>query len=174
MTKPKHNKEEKEKTASTENEVQAPEDTRIKDLESQVETLKNQKIQLYADFDNYRKRMDAERATFGAIANMGLIKEILEIYDDIELALSDSSLNLDNAKMSLKVAQDKLSGAARSAGVEKIEVKVGDEFDKTKMEAIQTVPDENNKNKVIAVVSSAYKYVGQDTILKHAKVIVGK
>ncbi len=168
MTKAKHNKKENEVK------VQNDEISKLKELEMQVEALKSQKLQLMADFDNYRKRMDAERATFGAIANMGLISEMLEIHDDMELALKDGGLNLEHAKSSLKTAQDKLIAAVKSAGVEKVEVNVGDEFDRSKMEAIQTVADERNKNKVIVVISSAYKYIGQVNVLKPAKVIVGK
>ena len=42
------------------------------------------------------------------------------------------------------------------------------------MEAISAIPDENNKGKVIAVITSAYKYANQQSILSSAKVIVGK
>ncbi len=143
-------------------------------LESQLAEEKQRRIQLMADFDNYRKRIELEKATFGAIANMGLIQEILEIHDDLELAMQDEELNLDRAKASIKSAQDKLTLAAKSAGIEKIDVKIGDVFNKETMEAISTVPSPDNKDKVIAVISSAYKYVGRDGILKAAKVIVGK
>lgn len=143
-------------------------------LEQQLEEERTKRLQLMADFQNYKKRMDTERATFGAIANVGLIQELLEVYDDLELALQDTELSLDHAKSAMKNAQEKLSVASRNAGVEQVSVKIGDEFDKTKMEAIQAIANEEMKNKVIAVISSAYKYVGQENILKPAKVIVGK
>lgn len=158
-------------TQSSEPKTQNPEPASI---ENQLADEKNKRLQLMADFQNYKKRMDTERATFGAIANMGLIQEMLEIYDDLQMAMQDPDLDLDRAKSSMQNAQSKISAAVKSAGIEPIEVKVGDEFDKTKMEAIQAVANEEMKNKVIAVISSAYRYVGQETILKAAKVIVGK
>lgn len=132
------------------------------------------RIQIMADFENYKKRMEGERAMFGAIANIGLIKELLEISDDISLALGDESLDLDRSKESLSIAKEKLIAAAKASGVEKIEVNVGDEFNKEYMEAVSVVENNEMKNKVIAVVSSAYKYSSNGSIIKSAKVIVGK
>jgi len=143
-------------------------------LEQLLQEEKERRILLKADFENYKKRMESERATFGAIANMGLIQELLEVHDDLQLALDDSELDLNRSKESIKTAQQKLLGASERAGIERIEVKVGDEFNKETMEAISAIPNEENKNKVIAVISSAFKYRGQTNILKPAKVIVGK
>ncbi|BCX14133.1 MAG: hypothetical protein KatS3mg085_665 [Candidatus Dojkabacteria bacterium] len=127
-----------------------------------------------ADFDNYKKRIEKEKATFGALTNLSLIQEILEVSDDIDLALNDEDLNLEGAKEALKTAKEKLNQSINLAGVEKIEIKKGDEFDKEIMEAISVIPDENFKNKVIAVISSAYKYKGKDGVIRPARVIVGK
>ncbi|MDQ7021039.1 MAG: nucleotide exchange factor GrpE [Candidatus Dojkabacteria bacterium] len=105
---------------------------------------------------------------------MSLITELLEVHDDLGLALQDENLDLDNAKGSIKTAQEKLVGSAKNAGIERVEVKIGDDFDREKMEAISTVPNPEMKDKVIAVISSAFKYADKDGILKAAKVIVGK
>ncbi len=143
-------------------------------IEVQFEEERNKRLKLMADFENYKKRIEQEKATFGAIANMGIIQELLEINDDLGLALDDSELDLDRAKESISNAREKLKSTAKNAGVETIEVKPGDEFDKEKMEAIQAIPNPEMKNKVVAVISSAYKYKDKDGILKAAKVIVGK
>ena len=92
----------------------------------------------------------------------------------MQLALDDEGLDLERAKQSIQTAQDKLKGAASNAGVEAVEVKAGDDFDKEYMEAIQAIPNEEMKGKVIAVISSAYKYSNKEGVLKAAKVIVGK
>jgi molecular chaperone GrpE len=141
---------------------------------NQLEEEKQRRLQLMADFENYKRRVEQEKALFGAMANMSLIQDILEVYDDLELAIQDNDLDLDRAKSSIKNAQSKMSTTVLKAGIEKIDVKIGDDFDKEKMEAISTIPDEKNKGKVIVVISSAYKYTGKDGILKAAKVIVGK
>lgn len=144
-------------------------------LKQQLEDEKNKRLQLMSDFQNYQRRVEQDKAMFGAVANMSLIQEILEVFDDINLALTDNDLNLEHAKSSMKSAQDKLVTAIEVSGVERIPVSVGDDFDKEKMEAISTVAvTDDQKGKVIAVISSAFKYKNKDGVLKAAKVVVGK
>lgn len=145
------------------------------DVVSQVEEEKRKRLQLMSDFQNYQKRVEQEKAIFGAMANMGLVQEMLEIFDDLNLAIADQELNLEHAKSSIKSAQDKLVTAIQTAGVERVDVKIGDNFNKEYMEAISTVPGtEDQKGKVIAVISSAFKYKNKEGVLKPAKVVVGK
>lgn len=146
----------------------------VPELEQKLEVEKLKRVQLMADFENFKKRMEQEKAMFGAIANLGIVQELLEISDDLNLAITDQELDLERAKESLLNAKDKLVQSANNAGVEKIEIKPGDDFDKEFMEAISTVPDENNVNKVVAVISSAYKYKDREGVIRSAKVIVGK
>jgi molecular chaperone GrpE len=145
-------------------------------LKTQLNDEKERRLRLMADFENYKRRLEQEKSLFGALANIGLIQELLEVSDDITLALNDESLDLNRAKEALKLAQDKLLGSAKNAGVEKVDVKIGDEFNKETMEAVTSVPaqSEEQKGKVIAVISSAYKYANKEGIIKAAKVVVGK
>lgn len=134
----------------------------------------SKRLTLMSDFQNYQKRMEQQKATFGAIANLGLIEDILEVFDDIALALNDTSLTLELSKESLNSAQAKLIRAIEGSGVERVDVKIGDEFDSKIMEAISTIPDAGNKNKVVAVINSAFKFKDRDSVIKPAKVVVGK
>ncbi len=183
-----NNKEENldlENTSSDENTNQEVEDKKLEemdmedsnlDLQALLEEEKGKRLALMADFQNYQRRVSEEKSNWGAISNMALIQDLLEVSDDISLALNDETLDLDHSKTSLKSAKDKLVDSVLRAGVERIEINVGDEFNKEFMEAISTIPVKNDKekNRVIAVISSAYKYVGKDFVLRAAKVVVGK
>jgi molecular chaperone GrpE len=151
-------------------------DSELEVLKAEIETLKTKNLQLMADFQNFQRRMDGEKAMFGALANMSLIQDVLEVFDDLNMAVNDENLDLDNSKTSIKSAQDKLVSSIERAGVERINVNVGDEFNKDIMEAISTIPvqEEDKKGKVVAVISSAFKYRDRDGIIKAAKVVVGK
>lgn len=146
------------------------------DFQSQLETEKKAKLQIMADFQNYRRRTEEEKAKYGIMANMLLTGTILEMLDDIHLALKDKDMTLERAQEFINIMQDKLAGAVSTTGIEKINVNVGDKFDNLMMEAITTVPveDKAQDNKVIDVISAAYKYRDQGDIFKAAKVIVGK
>jgi len=147
----------------------------VERLQSQLSEEQMKRIQVMADFQNYQRRVENDKSTWGAVSNMALIREMLEVYDDLHLALNDENLSLEHAKVSMKSAQDKLVIAVTATGVEVIDVKVGDNFDKEKMEAVSAVPaGEEQKGKVIAVISSAFKYKDKEFVLKPAKVVVGK
>lgn len=152
-----------------------PVESEASKLAAELETEKTRRLQLFADFQNYQKRVEAEKADWTALSNMSMINDVLEIYDDLQLALNDENLTLDSSREAIKTAQSKMNVLLEAAGVEKIEVNVGDEFDKDFMEAVTAVPSgEENKNKVIAVITSAIKLKSREGIFKPAKVVVGK
>lgn len=148
----------------------------ISDLQSQIEEQRNKYLQLMAEFQNYKKRMDEEKALFGAMGSLSIIQDVLEIHDDLNMAVNDENLSSENAKSSIKSAQEKMLNSIKRGGIEIVEVKTGDEFNKDTMEAISTLPteDEAMRGKVVAVVSSAFKFKDREGVIKHAKVIVGK
>lgn len=144
-------------------------------LKQELEKEKQKRLLLMSDFQNYQKRVEIEKATFGAITNMNLIEAILEVFDDINLALSDTNLNIEQSKISLESAKNKLKNAIEMHDIEILNIKVGDDFDSSKMEAVSVVSsEENNKNKVIAIISSGIKFKSKDNVIRPAKVVVGK
>lgn len=147
---------------------------KVSELEARVAELHTQKLQAMADFDNYRKRMEEKQSTFGAVANMGLIAELLQVFDDLQMALDDQELNLERAKESMQNAQDKLAAAASHAGVERLAIKSGDDFNPQIMEAITSVAVPDMTGKVVQVIGSGFKYTSKEGIVKPARVIVGK
>lgn len=148
----------------------------IEKLSKELQEEKELKLGLMADFENFRKRVESEKAKFGAIANMAIIKQIMEILDDIQLAENDKQADLRRYQEVMQILKDKLIAALLTSGVEKLSIASGDKFDPTTMEAITSVPSNENMedNCVVEVVSQAYKYAGEDTLLKTAKVIVAK
>lgn len=143
-------------------------------LQQQLDKEKASRLSLMADFENFRKRMEAERETFGVMANLAIISEIAEIYDDLQLALNDSDLNIESAKQAVLNAQQKLMNAIKQSGIELISPSEGDEFVGEQMEAITTVPNPEVQNKVVTVVGTGLKHSARGTVIKPAKVIVGK
>ena len=146
------------------------------ELKEQIEALKSSKLQVMADFENFRKRMEEEKSKFGLMANMMIVSILLEMLDELERALTDDEIKSARATEVLKLFRDKLLSAVMAAGVEKVDIEIGAAFDSRTMEAITSipVPDEAQEGKVIDIISSAFKYSNKDEILKTAKVVVGK
>lgn len=155
-------------------------DTADNNLEDQIAALtqalaeaKNKQLRTMADFENYRRRIDAEKSKFGLMTNRMLVDSILDVLDDVQMAQGDEGMDLERAKELFGTFTDKLVATLRVNGVERIEINKGDDFDSSIMEAITTIPGEAD-NKVVDVISGAYKYANKEELLKTAKVVVSK
>ena len=54
---------------------------------SQIEELNTKYLRLYAEFDNYKKRVNKDKEELVKYGNESLIYELLPIIDSLELAL---------------------------------------------------------------------------------------
>lgn len=160
-----------EQVAQLESEI-----TKLKQLQIELDKEKVAKLQLMADFQNYRKRIEKERESFGLVANMALVSEILDVLDDLKRTLDDDTKDLDRCTQMLGIVRDKLLATVGRVGLEEVVVNIGDSFDAKKMEAIGTVAvsEVDDHNKVVTVAQPGYRYTGKDQLMRVAKVIVGK
>ena len=77
------------------------------DLEKQTQLAEerfNRLKYLQAEFDNYRKWSEKEKASIIALANENLIKDLLVVLDDFEQALP--SLELEQNREGMKMIQN--------------------------------------------------------------------
>ena len=129
-----------------------------KDLERKDEEiieLKSHIQRLQADFDNFRKqgfdnfRKQGEKQKQDLIryANEGLIVKFLDIYEDMERALENSS-NEEELREGLELIYSKMKNALEKEGVEEIPA-VGEKFDPFKHEALLTVDSPDHENNEI-------------------------
>ena len=72
----------------------------IKELEAKLEAKEKEAVETYdrllrasAEFDNYKKRSSREMEEFRKFANQSLIKEMLSVVDNLELAMNSSNGN---------------------------------------------------------------------------------
>lgn len=134
------------------------------------------KLKLMADFQNYRKRIEAEKSRFGLQANKQIVDSVIDVVDDVLRTIEDQDKDVSRCDEMFGIVKDKLLATVRSNGIEMLQIKVGDEFDSQVMEAVSTVPvsEVDQHNRVVSVIQPAYRYSDNDQILRTAKVIVGK
>ena len=144
-------------------------------LEGQLAEQKDKFLRLFAEFDNYKKRVAKEQREFYAIAGKDIILDMISVNDDFERALKsfEGSEDLSAIKEGVQLIYDKLNKTIEKKGVRKIEAK-GMEFDVEKHEAITEIPvsDESQKGKVIDEIESGYMMY--EKVIRFAKVVVGK
>ncbi len=123
-----------------------------------------------ADFINYKRYAEQEKATTCELANAGLLCVILPVLDDLERALAAIPQEQERQKWveGIKLIDRKLRDTLEKQGVTCIKT-LGEEFTPQTMEAMST--GKGKKDIVILELEKGYKL--HDKVIRPAKVIVG-
>jgi molecular chaperone GrpE len=166
---------------STENTQGEPQDTavvelqaRVAQLEKQVAEYKDQWLRAAADYKNFKRRTDQERADLIRGASAGLLLKLLPVVDDIERALNSVTPDVANTPWygGFKLIPQKLQAILESEGVTSIAA-LGEHFDPNIHEAvIYEAAGEGQEGKVIAELQKGYKL--RDRVLRPTMVKVGQ
>jgi molecular chaperone GrpE len=127
-----------------------------------------------AEFSNYRKRREAERAQMMQGANADLLRKLLPIVDDFERALVTLPPELEQStwRQGVVLIKQKLDTVLRSEGVELIETE-GQEFDPRYHEAVTYEEAEGFEEGQI-IGEEQRGYLLGDRVLRPALVRVAK
>ncbi len=104
----------------------------------EIQRLKDQMLRLQADFENARKRWRKDQAEIQEQAYGELLRQLLEIHDDFERALTacqKSSEPSATFRQGVEMIARRMEGFLKSYGVEPIEA-VGKPFDPARHEAV--------------------------------------
>jgi molecular chaperone GrpE len=170
--------ENEEETAEANDEGNVADDSTNKELtelQEKYDSLNDKYLRLYSEFENYRRRTAKEKIKTMRTAGADIVKELLPVVDDFDRAIA-SNEDTDDPK-ALKEAfmliHNKLMRTLEQKGLKPME-SMGNPFDTEYHEAITNLPTEDDemKGKVVDVAEKGYFY--QDTVLRFAKVVVGK
>ena len=139
-----------------------PEDSNSIEAELAERTEDLQRVT--AEYTNYRRRVERDRASVITGAKAEVAAELLPILDDLEMAEQHGDLTGP-----LKSMSDKLQSVMASMKVEKFGEE-GDEFDPNCHEAVQDTS--SGDDKVLATVLRRGYRLG-DRVLRNAMVIIG-
>ena len=108
-----------------------------------------------ADFQNYKRRVDGEKAETYQTAVGNIIKSYLPVLDDLERALSARPADLAWAD-GIDLICRKLQSILEAEGLKRIETE-GQMFDPNFHEAVSQEPSENHESgQIIGVVRNGY------------------
>ncbi|XAS67144.1 nucleotide exchange factor GrpE [Micrococcaceae bacterium Sec5.7] len=128
--------------------------------------LKNDLLRLQAEYVNYRKRVERDRAVAGEMAVIGVLNSLLPVLDDVDAARQHGDL----ADGPFAAIAAKLENALKTYGLVRID-ETGVEFDPTIHEALIQQPGEDIEvDTVSQVLRSGYK--SGERVLRAAQVIV--
>ena len=154
----------------------------MKELEAKLEAKEQEAGETYdrllrvsAEFDNYKKRSSREMEEFRKFANQSLIKEMLSVVDNLELAMNSTNNHRDIDKdlvQGLDMTHKEILKVFEKFNVKPIDAK-GQPFDPAFHEAVmQEETDGVEKNTVVNELQRGYMI--HDRLLRPAMVVVAK
>ena len=149
---------------------QLEEQIRLKDEEilKQKDTFLREK----AELENFKKRLTKEKEDFVQFANERLLKELLQIEDNLERAMAAPNATLESLKEGVEMIQKQFKDFLKNQKVEAIEA-LGKPFDPNLHEVLnQQESEEHEENTVIEEYSKGFTLNGR--ILRSAKVVISK
>jgi molecular chaperone GrpE len=147
---------------------------RIAELEKEAAEYKDQWLRAAADYKNFKRRTDQERADLIRGASAGLVLKLLPVLDDLERAMSSVTPEVANSSWygGFKLIPQKLQTVLESEGVAPIQA-VGQDFDPNFHEAvIYEAAGAGQENKVVAELQKGYTL--RDRVLRPTMVKVGQ
>lgn len=126
----------------------------LDDQTSLAEERLNRLKYLQADFDNYRKWSEKEKASIIALANENLIKDLLVILDDFEHAIP--ALGEEKNREGIMMIQKKMVKILKDYGLQPIEC-VGRKFDPHLHEVICKEGSHEESNTILEDIGKGYQ-----------------
>ena len=144
----------------------------IKELNKEIELLKDKNIKLLAEFDNFQRRSFDEKEASRKYQGLDIVKDLLPAFDDINRALEYEDADNESIFKATQLIHSKIEKILEKYSIIKIK-SLEEDFDPTLHEALlEQESDSVEKGKIIEEYESGYKY--HDKIIRHAKVVVSK
>jgi|SRR5450432_194662 len=149
----------------------------VTQLQAERNELFERLARVTAEFQNSRKRLEADLESRVQYANANLIKSLIPVIDNFERALAVDLTKTDAAGIlkGLQLVHDQWMTVLKSQLVQEISPQAGDPFDPVQHQAVMQQPDENYENQGPTVVQLLQKgYSLNDRVLRPAQVAVNK
>ncbi|MBS4535563.1 nucleotide exchange factor GrpE [Clostridium sp. D2Q-14] len=142
------------------------------DEEKEIEEDKERYLRLQADFANYKKRVEKEKASIYTFANEKIVTDLLDVIDNFERAFTsvDEAIEDDSFYKGVIMVYKQLMDILEKNGLEEIKAKE-EKFDPNLHHAVmQEENDEYEENTIIDVFQKGYKL--KDKVIRPSMVKV--
>ena len=138
--------------------------------DEQIEQLTDRVTRQMAEFENFRRRTEAEKAQMFGNGAKAIIEKILPVVDNFERGLATVEEGADPFSDGMLMIYKQLLTTLDEAGVKPIEA-VGQEFNPDFHNAVMHVEDEEvGENIVVEEFQKGYMY--NDSVVRHSMVKV--
>jgi len=144
---------------ATSEETTEKDEPQVNEWQEKYEALNNQYIRLAADFDNFRKRQEAEKESLLKYGAENTVKKLIEVLDNFDRGIKaiETVEDCEKVKECYNLAYKNFNDVLSKIGLEVIPAE-GEEFDPNLHEAVmQTPTDEKPENTIITELQKGYK-----------------
>lgn len=138
------------------------------EAKEELEQMTEMAKRAMADLQNLKRRQEEEKIHWIKMANADLMKKLLPILDNLDLAKKHMPEDAEGWYKGIEMSINQMQQTMRDSGLTPLET-VGQSFDPDKHEAIAQGP--GNKDEIIEEFEKGYEL--GDFIIRHAKVKVG-
>lgn len=165
------NKEESE-AEGTETVQEEPDEDKDR-LTSELQEINDKYVRLYAEFENYKKRINKDKEELVRYGNESLIFELLPVIDNLEMALKHSSHDLNTGIVQgVEITLKELQRVLEIFGLSPIDAS-GKPFDPTVHHAMTQVERDDVEEKTV-VEEFRKGYMLWDKVLRPSLAAVSK
>lgn len=137
---------------------------RVLELESNLTQSEDRYLRLYAEFENYKKRVAKEKSELITNTKNNMLSSILDIDNELSIAYNNLS---GESKEGVLLIINKMESILKSNNIEVVQT---DMYDSEVHEVIGVNSKDNEE--ILAVVSKGYSIDGK--IVRYPKIILGK
>ena len=158
-----------EETAAPQEETPDPLLAELEALKDSLAKKEEQYLRLVAEYDNYRKRTQKEKADTYQNAKGDAVLAFLPVYDNLERALKQDTAD-EAFKKGVEMTMNQLRDILKKLGVEEIPA-LGQPFDPNLHNAVMHVEDDSvGENTIVDVFQAGFK--SGDKVVRFAMVKV--
>ncbi len=133
------------------------------------EELKEMLKRMHAEFQNYRKRTEDEKTKFIKLSTEDLIKKLIPILDNFELALKHNTEKTEFSE-GMEMIYTQLLQTLEDEGLQKIPAT--GKFDPKIHEAVMVENTNDESGKILQELQKGYKI--NDKVIRNSKVKISK
>lgn len=162
-----NNSDKEEKSSKTGPKEEAME--KEEDAEKESDNLKERLLRLAAEFDNYKKRSAKELDNAKGLGKAELMKKILPVLDEFELALESMDMKTENEK-GIALIFSNFEDVVKKEGLKEVEAK--GIYDPYRHEIVLTKDSSQKEGMILETIRKGYTLNG--IMLRPSSVIVSK
>lgn len=127
----------------------------LETCQKQLSEQKDNYVRIHADFENVKKRIEKEKYQALEYANEAFSKDLLDVFDTLELALSTQDQSFEQLVEGVELIKANLIKVFEKHGVKEIETQEG--FDPNFHEAVMQMPsDEHSDGDIVQVLKKGF------------------